>query len=109
MIKVHNEDGDNQIHISFDTDSERDQILVIMDALAIFSAKNDKYDDGWRAYGEYGAAFFLKDRSNRIWRMMKAKGYFNHEDALDLINLACFAIRSQRENNYGGEFWDRLG
>jgi hypothetical protein len=95
-----------EIRIKFDTKSDRDQALTVCQALGIFSEKNAKYNDGWRVYGTYGAAFFVKDRANRIWRMIKEHGTINEEDALDLINLCCFVIRSQRENNFGGEFWD---
>jgi hypothetical protein len=97
---------DKGFTITFDTESERDQIMTVLDALGIFSQRNAKYDDGWRAYGKYGACFFMKDRANRVWKMLKKSGVFNEEDALDLINLCCFAIRSQRENNFGGEFWE---
>jgi hypothetical protein len=93
------------VTITFDTESEKQQVLTVLNALEIFSRKNADYDDGWKCYGSYGAAFFIKDRANRIWRSMKGTLQINSEDALDLINLACFVIRSQTESNIGGEFW----
>jgi len=95
-----------EIKITCDTESEAIQVATVLKALDIFSTKNAKYKDGWTAYGSYGAAFFIKDRANRIWRMIKEHGEINEEDALDLINLCCFVIRSQQGNNFGGEFWD---
>ena len=52
-----------------------------------------------------GAAFFVKDRSNRIWDALQANGKFMEEDAVDIINYAAFALISQDEGNLGGEFW----
>lgn len=105
-IRHKNHDLDKKsFTIEYDNETEAEQILVIIKALYIFSKKNKKYSDGWKCYGSYGAAFFIKDRANRIWRMMKAEQKLNPEDALDLVNLAVFAIRSQDENNVGGEYW----
>jgi hypothetical protein len=77
--------------------------------MAIFENRLSLYGDGWRRYGALGAAFFLKDRANRIWLALRDRKTMNVEDAQDLINTACFAIRSQMENNYGGEFWPNPG
>ena|SRR3982751_5077550 len=106
MITVDEKVG-NEVVIKFESETERDQIMVVMEALAIFGVKNEQYHDGWRAYGLYGAGFFVKDRANRIWRKVKRDKQFNIEDALDLINLCAFAIRSQREGNVGGEYWEQ--
>jgi hypothetical protein len=78
----------------------------MLEALAIFAERNARYNDGWRKYGAYGGAFFVKDRAERIWESMKS-GNFNIEDALDLINLSAFTIRSEREGNHGGEYWKK--
>lgn len=104
-IRASDEEG-MEIRITCDTESEAAQVAIVLQALDIFSKKNATYNDGWKAYGKYGACFFIKDRANRVWRMLKKSGEFNEEDALDLINICCFAIRSQREYNFGGEFWE---
>lgn len=101
------EESENFVKIIFSTESERQQILVVLEALAIFSNKNQQYQDGWQAYGSYGAAFFVKDRANRLWKSMKYRSRIKYEDALDLINLSCFLIRSQRAGNTGGEYWGK--
>lgn len=95
----------NRVTITFETESERIQVMTVLEALQIFSVKNQEYNDGWKCYGAYGATFFIKDRANRIWRSMKKYQQFKREDALDLINICCFAIRSQMEGNLGGEYW----
>lgn len=96
----------HQVTIKFSTESEKIQVMTILEALQIFSTKNAEYDDGWKCYGTYGATFFIKDRANRIWRAVKSYQAFKREDALDLINLCCFAIRSQTSGNFGGEYWE---
>jgi hypothetical protein len=105
MLEMSISDEKQAVTITFDSPTERLQIVTVLKALEIFSKKNADYDDGWKVYGSYGACFFIKDRANRIWRSMKKKHKFNPEDALDLINLACFAIRSQELESVGGEYW----
>ena len=101
--------GDREsITIRFDTESEKNQVLILMEALEIFAVKNAEYNDAWSKYGSYGAAFFMLDRAERVWQSVTTNTKFKTEDALDLINLCAFAIRSQNKGNIGGQRWPQM-
>ena len=100
----------NEFRIEYTTDSEREHIEVLLRALRIYADRSVRYQDSWQRYGALGAAFFAKDRANRIWdSLRRAVGFehYNEEDALDIINSAVFCVRSARQKNYGGEFWPK--
>ena len=100
------EDTQDQVKIILESQSERDHVDVFIRALNLYSQRRrERGNDGWRRYGYKGAAFFIKDRSNRLWDSVQLKRTIHENDVLDIMNYAVFCIRSHREDNYGGEFW----
>lgn len=100
------EDYQAKYTIFMHSDEEVEQMETMLEAYKIFLSRKVVYGEGgWKTYGAMGAAFFLKDRANRVWRSMRDRHVINEDDALDLINIATFAVRSDREGNVGGEFW----
>ena len=47
-------------------------------------------------------------RAERVWQSVTTNTKFKTEDALDLINLCAFAIRSQNKGNIGGQRWPQM-
>lgn len=91
--------------IHCDNEQQAEHLMFMLDAFKIYVERSGPYQQSWESYGFNGAAFFLKDRANRVWRSCQNTRNFKREDALDAINSAVFAIRSQMRENFGGEFW----
>lgn len=100
------QDTNERMMIIFEHPSEREHFDVLLRAMEIFSERRPlRGSEGWRRYGAKGAAFFIKDRANRIWDTIQIHRMVYADDALDIINYAVFCIRAYEEDNYGGEFW----
>lgn len=100
------QDTQDQVTLIFEHPSEREHADVLFRALEIYIDRSRKRGaEGWRRYGAKGAAFFIKDRANRIWDTVNIHRVVYSDDALDIVNYAVFVIRADKEDNYGGEFW----
>jgi len=94
------------VKLLFESEAERAHFDILLRALQVHDERSSSRGTaGWRRYGYKGAAFFLKDRANRIWDTVQIHRTLYTDDAIDIINYAVFAIRSKHEDNYGGEFW----
>jgi hypothetical protein len=102
-MKLHQHE--DSVTIDVDDPQDRVYIGILFDAISIYAERKAKRGGGWRRYGFNGAAFFLKDRANRVWDACRLRGTFEREDAIDVLNYSIIAIMSLEENNFGGEFW----
>lgn len=99
-----------QIVIHFETDSEREQLFVLLQAAAIYSVRNEMYNDNWQRQGWRGCMFKLRLKVERVWEAWwnaePAPQYPNKDvdDLLDAINCAAFAVRAIRTNNRDGSW-----
>jgi hypothetical protein len=103
-----------------ETDAEKDQLEVLLEALRIYAERNEHYKDNWTRMGWRGMLVRVQERAERLWDSL-----WDHQteltdsflpardgkldDALDLINFAAFTIRGVRAGNRDGEWRWRSG
>lgn len=83
----------DQILLALDvpvTETNGDQMGVLMEAMKTFGVKNEKYKDLWKDYGEEDILLHIKSKAARLMRAGDS------EDAIDLINYAVFYVRLSR-------------
>lgn len=91
-----------------------DQLTVMIEALLVYSERNLSYKDNWKKMGWRGMLVRSRERVERLWDDFWGREpipdgvdeLFNVDDAIDLINFACFFIRATRENNRDGSWWE---
>lgn len=92
-----------------------DQLSVMLEALTRYEQANVKYKDNWRRMGWRGMLVRVRERAERLWdalwdkdpNRVPIKGKGDLDDAIDLINFACFLVRAVRDGNRDGSWWGR--
>lgn len=121
MIIVNNSDAADEapygtITLLFETQAERDQAEVLVEALGIYAGKNPKYNDNWIRMGYRGCLVRIRERAERLWdqfwdgptQICPDQEKVDVDDALDLINFAGFFVRGIRsEATRDGQWWGR--
>jgi len=87
-----------------DTDTNRQQLAIFLDAMHIFQERNAKYGDLWKEYGWRGNLLHVQSKAARVRKVWwDGKDPFGHnedcDDAYDLINYTAFFIRNVGEDN----------
>jgi hypothetical protein len=101
-----------------ETDAEHEQLNVLLEAMDIYSERNERYKDNWQRMGWRGPLIRLRERTERLWDYLWDYKTSRHpagqpavdapdlDDAFDLINFAAFLIRGVRTGvSRGGEWW----
>ena len=88
-----------------DTDTNREQMNVFLDAMQIFELRNAKYGDLWKEYGWRGNLLHIQSKAARVrkvWWDDPAGGradLSDLDDARDLLNYTAFFIRNVEAGN----------
>lgn len=97
------------IHV--ESESEAIQLGCLLEALKIYAERNVKYKDNFQRMGWRGMLIRIRERAERLWdsAWSAEPGYpardvppVDVDDAIDLINFACFFIRAVRYGNRDG-------
>jgi hypothetical protein len=81
--------------LGYDSDSDKAQAVILLEALTIYAERNERYKDNWRRMGWRGALIRLRERVERAL-----------DDVIDLINFAAFLVRGIRgETTRDGSWW----
>lgn len=93
--------------VDYDTNSELDQLRVLLNAASLFAERNGAYNDNWRRQGWRGSLFKLRLKVERAWDVLWAwpldcEEQPSPDDLLDAINYAAFAIRQLRDGDRDG-------
>lgn len=88
-----------------DTDDVRRQLLVMIEALRIYSEREEKYAGAWKEYGALNNLVRLSTKvkrlTNRYWKHhVEADPDPDLDDAYDAINYAVFFIRQAKEGQW---------
>lgn len=84
------------------SDTDVDQMMVMLSAFDIFRQRNERYQDLWREGGYDDSANSLKHKVMRVVQETRTtEGEPQIDDALDIINYACFWIRNVNDGNRG--------
>lgn len=100
---------------SFDfeaTDEDAKQFMVMMEALKKFHERDEKHRGLWRYFGAIDSAHQARAKATRTYNVAIGllKGQFEkgdvfgevvNDDAIDMINYACFFVRNVEEGRYG--------
>lgn len=98
------------------TQGEREQLHVFIQALKVYSERNAKYNDNWRRMGWRGMLVRVRERAERLWDdLWDAEGPLQRDgapeidvdDAIDLINLTGFLVRGVHDGIRDGSWWGR--
>jgi hypothetical protein len=103
------------IMLLFETEAERRQAEVFVEALAKYAERNAHYHDNWRRMGYRGMLVRVRERAERLWdALFWSDGPTTDytlwsearlDDAIDLINFAGFLVRAVRAANRDGNWW----
>lgn len=96
--------------------AEVEQFEILMEALQRYSSRNVRYQDNWKRMGWRGMLVRVRERAERLWDSLWDAGpslAHSHlpaadselDDAIDLINFACFLVRAVRDGNRDGTWW----
>lgn len=107
------------VFVAGEDDAAQEQFEVMLEALRIYERKNVQYKDNWKRMGWRGMLVRVRERAERLWDSL-----WNHEasltdshlpasdgkldDAIDLINFACFLVRAVRDGNRDGSWWGEV-
>jgi hypothetical protein len=104
--------------LGYDSDSDKAQAVILLEALTIYAERNERYKDNWRRMGWRGALIRLRERVERAWdylwdaevsRAPEGQAPVDApavDDVIDLINFAAFLVRGIRgETTRDGSWW----
>jgi hypothetical protein len=110
------------VFIDGEDDAAQEQFEVMLEALRIYERKNVQYKDNWKRMGWRGMLVRVRERAERLWDSLwshpsgddptndvaprSSEGKL--DDAIDLINFACFLVRAVRDGNRDGSWWDGI-
>jgi hypothetical protein len=89
------------------THSLIEQFSVLLRALQVFAARNERYQDQWKTSGWRGALYDLRKKADRLFRQYWGGAPTpgaDEDDAIDAINFAAFFIRGRAERNEWGNW-----
>jgi hypothetical protein len=107
------------VTLLFETEAERAQASVLIEALEVYAERNKKYNDNWRRMGWRGQLIRVRERAERLWDYLwdgaprdasdiaLPHAPYDVDDALDLINFAGFLVRAVRDGNRDGTWWSQ--
>ena len=81
------------------SDTNREQLAVMLEALELFDERNVKYGDLWQEGGWQDSAAHLRSKAARVHSATKGtllQPYNFIDDALDAMNYAAFYVRNVR-------------
>lgn len=108
ILTIHFDPGEETLDASM-----MKQVTVMLRALEVYDKRNETYKDNWVKMGWRGQLVRIRERAERLWdgfwhMPVIADGkdeLFDLDDAIDLINFACFFVRAAEANNRDGDWW----
>lgn len=115
-MRIHEEENRVVIDLESGDTALAAQLKVMLTALDVYQARNASYNDNWRSMGGRGVLVRIRERSERLWDRLWSRDWDDDlkfaemDDALDLINFACFLVRAWEhgEATRDGTWWTGL-
>jgi hypothetical protein len=79
-----------------DTDDNRNQLRVMLEAMCIYEEREAARGGLWKAAGAIDSAHHLRSKARRIVFAVDAQPEAVIDDGLDAVNYAVFAVRNVR-------------
>lgn len=83
------------------TPTNLNQLVVLLDAWAMFIRKNKRHHDLWKQFGWHDSALHIRSKAARVALVLRSDLDVQPEDVLreipDLINYSVFFLRNVRE------------
>jgi hypothetical protein len=93
------------------TETNIEQMKVMLEAFGIFMVRNSRYVDEWKRTGWRGMLFEARKKISRVWQVFwngrqEKVGDSQYDDVFDAINYMVFFIRQHREKGRPWGEWD---
>lgn len=111
MITIEDTHGveGREVVVRYTEDYEKEQLLVLLEALAIYADRNVTRKDNWRKQGWRGPLYDLRDKVERAWDLLWDYDTPGPEpdldDVLDSINYAAILVRAVRSGDRDGTWF----